>query len=387
MIYTKEQIKKFITLKQGLLDKHKYVRQQGAYDFIVDRSSIQYDPVDACGKNAEIILFSRIKGFKKEMLYNLLYKERNLYDYFDKEMSIIPIKYYNLFQRRREYFKHIHQNRVIDIREKTLDVLKDKEYITSKELPSLGKIDWWWKETDASKVVLEVLYHQGDLMIHHKKGMVKHYTLSSNILKDVELFPNIEDNFEYLKHKVLSRIDSVGLLWNKSSPAFLGINLKGGLRSDVFRALLVDGKIIKINIEDLKDDFYILKEDEHLLNETLIGRKYKKRIEFLAPLDNMIWDRDLIKKIFDYEYIWEIYTPEIKRKYGYYVLPILYGCDLVGRIELIRKKNKLLYCNNIWYEKWFKPSNTFIKKLLNRIDDMKVFNDCTNIIIKNGVLT
>ena len=77
----------------------------------------------------------------------------------------------------------------------------------------------------------------------------------------------------------------------------------------------------------------------------------KKRCEFIAPLDNLIWDRKLIGAVFDFSYKWEIYTPKQQRKYGYYVLPILYGDRFAGRIEMAYdKKQGKLELKNIWYE-------------------------------------
>ena len=67
----------------------------------------------------------------------------------------------------------------------------------------------------------------------------------------------------------------------------------------------------------------------------------KKRCEFIAPLDNLLWDRKLIGAVFDFSYKWEIYTPKQQRRYGYYVLPILYGDRFVGRIEMAYDKKQV----------------------------------------------
>ena len=86
---TNRQARQFLLLKHGLLGEHKFTGKQGALDFIRQAGCIQFDPVDMCGKNAELTLQSRVKKFKKEMLYDLLYKDRALFDYPDKQLSII----------------------------------------------------------------------------------------------------------------------------------------------------------------------------------------------------------------------------------------------------------------------------------------------------------
>ena len=103
----------------------------------------------------------------------------------------------------------------------------------------------------------------------------------------------------------------------------------------------------------------------------------KPRLEFLAPLDPMLWDRRLIEALWGYRYSWEIYTPAAKRKYGYYVLPILFGDRLIGRIEpRADRKEKTLSVSNIWFEPGVRPT----KKLLGRIGSaaqrLARFNEC-----------
>ena len=87
---TKRQAGQFILAKQGLIGTYRFAGKAGAYDYVRQAGCIQYDPVDVCGKNAELTLQSRVKGFKKSMLRDLLYKDRLLTDYADKELSIWP---------------------------------------------------------------------------------------------------------------------------------------------------------------------------------------------------------------------------------------------------------------------------------------------------------
>ncbi len=89
---TKQQARQFILARQGLIGDYRFIGKEGALGFVKQAGCIQYDPVDACGKNAELTLQSRVKGFKKEMLHELLYKDRQLIDYADKELSIWQVE-------------------------------------------------------------------------------------------------------------------------------------------------------------------------------------------------------------------------------------------------------------------------------------------------------
>ena len=85
---TREQARRLILLRQGLLGKYRFAGKDGAYRYVRQAGCIQYDPVDVCGKNAELTLLSRVKGFTKKTLADLLYKDRLLVDYADKELAI-----------------------------------------------------------------------------------------------------------------------------------------------------------------------------------------------------------------------------------------------------------------------------------------------------------
>ena len=99
---TKKQARQFILAKQGLIGPHKFIGKTGAYDYVRQAGCIQYDPVDVCGKNAELTLQARVKGFKKKMLFDLLYRDRLLIDYADKELSIWPTEDWPYFSSYRE---------------------------------------------------------------------------------------------------------------------------------------------------------------------------------------------------------------------------------------------------------------------------------------------
>jgi uncharacterized protein YcaQ len=87
-------------------------------------------------------------------------------------------------------------------------------------------------------------------------------------------------------------------------------------------------------------------------------------VAFLGALDPLIWDRELLRTLFDFDYLWEVYVPPAKRRWGYYVLPILFGDRLVGRIEpRIERKANTLRIVGLWWEPGFEPlgSRAFVE--------------------------
>lgn len=155
----------------------------------------------------------------------------------------------------------------------------------------------------------------------------------------------LPDEFEHQKWRILRRIGAVGLLWNRPSDAWLNIwGLKTPQRTEMFKELLDEGKILQVSVEGIKDILFCQAEDFLLIETVLKADTFKPRCELIAPLDCMMWDRKLIRALFGFEYTWEIYTPADKRKYGFYVLPMLYGSSFIGRVEAVAdiKKSTLV---------------------------------------------
>ena len=391
---TKQQAGRFILTKQGLIGSYRFIGKSGAYDYVRQAGCIQYDPVDVCGKNAELTLQSRVKGFSKSMLQELLYEDRKLVDYADKELSIWPVEdwpYFSSYRNRSlklgKKFKGL-----IRLEKMALSYIKDNGPVSSDTLPIEGEIFWhssmhwsgnWQKNSPAARSVLEQLYTDGALIIYHKKGSRKYYDLAGKYLPDTILNAEnpCKNEEEFTAWRVLRRIGAVGLLWDKNSTAFLGIDIKAEKRKKILESLTLQGKICPVAVQGIKQTFYYRAEDDPLLTSIVDGSAdLKPRMSFIAPLDPLMWDKSLILALWDFQYSWEIYTPAVKRKYGYYTLPILYGDRFVGRIEAVPDRNKkVLAVKGLWWEPGIRKTkkiNTELEKTLNRFAK---FNDCDSV--------
>ena len=114
------------------------------------------------------------------------------------------------------------------------------------------------------------------------------------------------------------------------------------------------------SIEGIEFPFYMAPEDE-VFFDTVASEKH---VKFLAPLDNVLWDREMVANIFNFEYSWEVYIPVEKRKYGYYVLPVLYGNDIIARFEPVKtNKGDPLTIKNWWWESGVKVTEALLGKM------------------------
>lgn len=383
---TNRQARRFILLKHGLAGEYKFIGKEGIKQFVKQTGCIQYDPIDICGKNAELVLQSRVKGFKKRMLYELLYEERSLIDYYDKNLAIIGIEDWSCFKRIREYFENHSRSReqVNAVSEQIKEIIREKGPVCSKDIDFGQKVDWYWSNnTNLSRVALETMYFRGDLIIHHKKGTIKYYALAEDYIPEAILKAEDQgrNRIDYIQWNILRRISAVGFLWNRPSDAWLFIlDMKAEDRKQVFESLFKENKLIEITVEGIKDKLYCPEKDRSLLESILTVSEFKPRTEFIAPLDNMIWDRKLIKALFGFDYKWEIYTPEAERRFGYYVLPVLHGDSFIGRIELINnRKLNCLQVKNIWLEPGIKQTKKLTESLKQTVKRFAKFNECKEI--------
>ena len=393
-VLTRKQARTFILAKQGLLGSYRFSGKDGAYAYVRQAGCIQYDPVDVCGKNAELTLQSRVKGFRKSMLAELLYKDRLLVDYADKELSIWPAEDWPYFSFYRERSRELGAGfpGLAELEQEALAYIRANGPVSSDTLPIGGEIFWhssmhwsgnWHKKSKAARSVLEQLYTDGTLVIHHKNGSRKFYDLAERHLKESLLTADCPcaDGEELLCWRVLRRIGAVGLLWDKNSPALLGIEINADRRESVFSALEARGAIQPARVEGIKTRFYYLTEDEPLMQAVLTGTINKNaRMEFLAPLDPLLWDKTLIAALWDFHYSWEIYTPAGKRQYGYYTLPILWGNDFIGRIEAASdQKSRTLRVKDIWLEPGVRQSKKLQLSLNRKLRRFASFNDCSTV--------
>lgn len=382
---TKQDARRFILKKQGLLSRD-FSGKESILSFVKQVGCLQYDPIDVVGKNAELVLFSRIENVEKRHLHELLYTERKLLDQWDKNMAIYLTEDFPKFTYVRNHNLVHYEKDMLDrsaIHE-VIAYLKNHDGVTHHDL-AMGELNnrFTWRTNKLAQAVLDYLFFKGDAIVYNRDNTKRSFALTKNHLDEtlVEEDNPHTDQASYQAWHLLRRIGAMGLLWNKRSDALLGIvDFKQHERKLAFERLIQEGKIYPCSVEGIKEPLYYSAEDQPLMDAIKTHKvSVSKRLEFIAPLDNLLWDRALIKAIFDFDYTWEIYTPAIKRKFGHYVLPILYKDKFVGRIQMNSAAlTKTLTIENIWIED--DVDQAFSGLLNERLSAMATYNGCTTIV-------
>lgn len=395
MKISKKQARRFILSHQQLLPPRRMKGKVEIFKYIRRVGCIQFDPLNMVGYNPDLVLQSRVKNYKSEYLQELLYLDRKLIDGWDKNMSIYAIEDWPYFSRYREeaYQRYGAESKLISkILPEVREAIRQSGPLSSIDLKFDTVVDWSWAPTRIARAALESMHFWGELIIHHKIGTRKVYDFTEKHLPS-ELLCMADPNCtmeQYYRWNVKRRIGAIGLLWARSGDAWLGIRwMKSKERTEAFLRLEENGEIIPVQVEDIRYPFYIRKEELPLLHEVLSRDDLEQQASFLAPLDNLLWDRKLIREIFAFEYVWEVYKPATERKYGYYVLPVLFGDKFVARFEpKFNKKTKRLEIINWWWEPDIIVTNELKKAIIKCFEQFLNYLGATDIELnkENGTL-
>jgi uncharacterized protein YcaQ len=346
---SKETVRRFLILRQGFLQKSgKY----GTLEAIKQLECIQMDPISVIHPNQHLVLHNRVADYQSSYLEELLYKDKLVFEYWCNEKSVIPIEDFSYFRYRMQNPTQFHSPFYERIKAQRKELQKEISHVLSeikkhgplstRELEQKGKI----KGKVATRV-LNLLWDCGDLMVHHVEGNRRYYDLAKRVVPsstDVEA-PNRE---EYERFMIQKYMRAYGLVDTRDW-RFGWLPLQASQRKTIVEEMVEEDKLCPVKVEGVKHTYYVLNEHLSLLENS--DASTSERIYFVAPLDNLLWNRRMISEIFDFNYSWEVYKIPEKRIYGYYVMPILCGTHFIGRLDpKLDRQNKTMIVNSLLLE-------------------------------------
>jgi uncharacterized protein len=358
----KAEARRFMLAHQCLWPPRSLKGEEGALSFLHRVRCIQYDPLNIVGHNHELVMQSRVSGFMPSMLDRLLYERRTLVEGWDKQMSLYLLEDWPFFRRRRAASHPLSLNNgrsAGQVLSAVRGQIRARGPLSSIDLDHDEKVSWPWGPARISRAALESMFWRGDLVIHHRVNTRKVYDLTErHIAREILFKPDPHSSIEaYHDWHILRRLRGIGLLWARSGEAWLEIlGAKTAERHRSLARLHESGQIFSVAVEGLEVPLYMAAKDRALLARVNGGaRRPLSQATILAPLDNLLWDRSMIRALFDFDYVWEVYKPLSKRRFGYYVLPILYGDRFIARFEPGRTDDGAVLVKNWWWEPDIKP--------------------------------
>jgi len=352
---------------------------QSVLDVVGRLGLLQFDPLEVPGaRNHDLVLHARIAGYRREWCEQWLYgPDRRLIELYNKSLNMVPmheLPYYRVaWQRSGPEVDDGILREQAPVAKAILKRLRTDGPLSTAAFSEHGHaVDWWWAPTRASRAVMEALFVTGRIGIARREGNRRHYDLIERLVPP-ELLGVRTSEEDGMRRRLLSRFRATGMTTPTGTQS--EVMYSAGAVADRVRrtAQLVDeGELLPIEVEGLKGPRYIVAGEESMLSATEApGSLPSPGVSFLAPLDPIVWDRRLLRALWGFDYLWEVYVPEAKRRWGYYVLPILFGDRFVGRIEpRIDRRTKTINILGIWFEDGFEPMGApgFLSALREALD-------------------
>ncbi|HEY6283585.1 MAG TPA: crosslink repair DNA glycosylase YcaQ family protein [Nitrososphaerales archaeon] len=395
-------------VKQHLAGKKpKNPRAASIMSLMHDIRYVQLDPTNVVAPSHLLVLWSRLGAFKLSDLDSLQWKEKMLFEYWAHQASIVLTEDYPLYRLRMKRFatadtlwptrlrEWMKDNS--DLRKYMLGELRARGPYTSRDFEDKSESRWkharrkwglresgWSTGRDTSRM-LEFLFHLGEILVAGRQGRQKLWDLPERVLPDWTPMTELSsDETEHLgtqlSLKALGAATPKQISWHFLMGRYP--NLKKTLGS-----LESDGKVARAKVKDLptKRPWFIHSDDLDAA-ESIAAGEYEPRTTLLSPFDNLITDRDRTHELFDFFYRIEIYTPKEKRKHGFFVLPILDGDRIVGRMDpAMDRQREELRVNAVYAEPGAPRGRALPRRIADAVADLGSFLGAKKVVYSGRV--
>ena len=378
---SKQTARRFVLGRQGLWPGRRWRGKKGVAQAMRAGEALQLDPLNMVARSQDIVLHSRVLDYKPEYLYQVAYGERQFFDY-GGWLAMYPMEelpYWRMRMEKRtrdEYVSYFVQNHR-EVLEQVRAELRRRGPLGNRDFDGKRLEMQSYRGRKETSVALFDMWLSGELMIHHRQGFNRVYDFRENVApKEFDYVATEQEAEEFFARK---------------SVAFMGLKNEGNIRAEMrgylrenysieeMKSLLgrwkESGMFEQVQVEGGRGTYLILAEDIPVLESLANGKVPKgwnpketttlEEVTFLSPLD-IVSARGRAKKLFDFDYKWEVYVPAHKRRWGYYTLPILYGDDLVARLDpRLDRKTMTLRVLGFWLEEDAPKDETFASALAN----------------------
>jgi uncharacterized protein YcaQ len=321
------------------------------------------------------------------MTERLLYEDRSVYETYNKGLSLVPTPELPWYRLTWDEAHDEHRGGAFDehapLVEELLERIRANGPMSATDVEPREAIDWYWRPTNQVRAILEALAEAGVLGIARRDGNKRVYDLAERLFP-AELLAERRTREEQQRHRLLSRYRAHGLLGTGGqAELWFGIARQAAERAQRRTELVESGALVEVEVEGVRGPRFIPAMELATLDEA--DRELRDTgVAFLAPLDPFVWDRALLRSLFDFDYVWEVYVPQAKRRWGYYVLPMLFGDELVGRVELrLERRAATLQVLGLWFEEGFDPlaAAGFVPAFADALRAHAAFGDAERVVL------
>lgn len=353
-------------------------------DLIARIGFVQVDSITTVERAHHMILWSRRQAYRPPALKPLLERDRALFEHWTHDASILPMRLFPHWHHRfardavrleanwRNWFRDGYASQFDTI----LRRIADHGPVTTSDVGQgevRGKGGWW--DWHPSKTALEWLWRTGQLSITRREGFQKVYDLTERVIPEVHrrAVPDPQAMVDWacasaLGHLGFATPGEIGAYWKVVTP---------GEARDWCRAALARGEVIEVEVEGAAGQTRRALARPDVLDHAARAPAPPARLRILSPFDPALRDRDRAEFLFGFFYRIEVFVPEPKRSYGYYVFPLLEGARLVGRIDVkAHREAGVLRVRAVWPERGVTFGAQRVQRLEAELDRLARFAVC-----------
>jgi uncharacterized protein YcaQ len=319
--------------------------------------SIQFDPIAVAGRNHDLMLHARVADYEPPWC-DALFERREIFETTNKALSFIPADEFPWYRvnagRKGPRFHAAALADNADVARRVLERIQADGPLCSADFEQeSGKTkNWFGLPENAVRSVLEAYTVAGVIGLARRDGNARYYDVVERLLP-AELLAHEVPEEEQLRHKLVSRHRAHGLLGAGGAGGTFARIANPDVRRALHGEAVERGELVPVEIESLRGKRFVVADEVAGLEAP---PEPPPSVAFIAPFDSLLWDTALLAKLFDFDFVWEGFFKPEKRRWGYYVLPILFGDRFVGRIEPRIDRNRgRVEVIGLWWESGFAP--------------------------------
>lgn len=356
---------------------------------------VQLDTISVVARSHETVLWSRLGVFDPALVWKL-YEDRKLFEYWTHAAAITPISMFPYFRSLMDWFRVGYRKGELgewletnhETTEHVLQTIREygPQQSRSFETPEdRNKGPWAWFNDKPAKMALDFLWTVGDLTITNRIGFQRLYDLTDRAMPEdlLQVFPDAAERERFFVSKALSAMGITTALWCSDYFRTGGrghVNTKNSAIE--LDRMVAEGSAYRVEIKGIEEPVWMHPGMLARLDDLRAGRGKPVLTTLLSPFDSLVWHRGRALDLFDFDYRIEIYTPEPKRKYGYYSLPILHRGRIIGRIDLhYNRKARLMTIRSAHLEPKVRATDRIAEAIIGAVVDYLRFLGGGEIIV------
>ena len=356
MKVTREDARRYLVARHFLSPARSVAGgPDGVLEVLRRLGSIQFDPIAVAGRNHDLVLHARVAGYEPAWC-DELYARREIFEATNKALSFVPTSEFPWFRhamgRKGPRFHNAALADNAEVAKRVLGRIRNEGPLSLQDFerqPGATK-NWFGLPENAVRSVLEGWTVAGEIGLARREGNIRYYDMLERLLPADVLAVEVPEREQQL-HKMLSRHRAHGLLGAGGAGGTFARIANGDVRRALHDELVERGSLVPVEVEGMRGKRFVVAEELALLEAP---PEPAPSVAFIAPFDSLLWDTKLLESLFDFEFVWEGFFKPEKRRWGYYVLPILFGDRFVGRIEP-RIEDGAVRVLGLWWEDGFDP--------------------------------